>query len=97
VTRDPPFGRSRRKKRNQERQGLTGKKEKVGSPFEASSFTTCPRWDFGKHRRCTKITRADGTRICNCRKRGPPGSNKRAEGARRAIRAGRLLSAPVHA
>jgi len=79
VTHDPPFGRSARKKRNKERQGRTGKKEKVGSPFEESSAKTCPRWDFGKHRRCTKIKRADGTRICKCREHGPLGSNKRAE------------------
>lgn len=59
------------------RQGRTGIKVKVGSHFGKSTATTCPRYDFGKHRRCTKIKREDGTRICNCRERGPPGSNKR--------------------
>jgi hypothetical protein len=91
TTHDPPFGRSRRKKANKIRQGLTGKKQKVGSPFEESSAKTCPRYDFGKHRRCTKIKRADGTRICNCRERGPPGSNKRAEGERSPCQSSRLI------
>ena len=78
------------------RAGLTGKRIKKGSPFDATGRATpCPRCDRCQHRPCSQLQH------CTAKTRSPPGIIgivKKEQGARsrRAARAARHPSACAH-
>ena len=77
ARRESQMSRSRRKKANKERQGRTGKRVKVGSHLqEPVAGARCPGCDGDKHSLCIRGVH------CYRRVRGPPGTNKRKDGAR---------------